>query len=149
VDYAEFDPPGRLGKRIGPLFVAVGSKRDRLGVVELDFTADALAWMAEHFEEAPDVVNLLTPELPAKRELVGRLGRANPGLRIVWLPTPVLVPLSWLATGVQKALRPGKPAISLRGVFGVTRYDTSGARALAVQVRASAPAPQLHGDTGS
>jgi predicted dehydrogenase/nucleoside-diphosphate-sugar epimerase len=131
VDYADFDPPGRLGKRVGPLFVAVGSGRDRLGVVELGFTAEALAWMAEHFEDAPAVVNLLAPELPTKRELVGRLRQANPGLRVAWLPTPVLYPLSWLATGLQKVLRPGRPAISLAGVFGVARYDTSGSREMA------------------
>ncbi len=37
IDYRDFDPPGRLGKRLGNIFVAVGSSNDRLGVVDVGF----------------------------------------------------------------------------------------------------------------
>jgi hypothetical protein len=37
----------------------------------------------------------------------------------------VLVPLSWLATVLQKVLRPGKPAINVAKVFSVLSYDTT------------------------
>src|SRR5207248_362645 len=53
VDTRHFDPPGRLGKRLGPWFVAVGSPRDRVAVVERDLAARTLAWLALHFEDAP------------------------------------------------------------------------------------------------
>jgi nucleoside-diphosphate-sugar epimerase/predicted dehydrogenase len=134
VDYGAFEPPGRLGKQVGPMFVAVGGRGDRLGVVDLGLSAEVLRWMAENFDEAPDVLNLLEPELPTKRELVERLRRANPGLTVVWLPRPVLVPLSGLTTLLQKALRPGRPAISLRKVFASPRYDTASVRALATRI---------------
>jgi predicted dehydrogenase/nucleoside-diphosphate-sugar epimerase len=135
VDYAEFEPPGRLGKRIGNVFVAVGSPRDRLGIADVDFAARVLGWIAENFEQAPDVLNLLAPDLPTKHDLLARLRRSNPGLIVVWLPRPVLIPLSWLATAVQRLTRPGKPVITLAKVFAVQPYDTSAARALATVVR--------------
>jgi predicted dehydrogenase/nucleoside-diphosphate-sugar epimerase len=137
VDYAAFDPPGRLGKRVGPFFVAVGSPRERLGVVDLAFTARVIGWMATHFEEAPDTLNLLEAELPTKRELVRRLRETDPDLRVIWLPWPILLPLSAAATVVQKVLRPRRPAISLRRVFAAPSYDTTRVRELAARTRAA------------
>lgn len=153
VDYADLDPPGRLGRRLGGLFVAVGSPRQRLGTVELGLTASVLGWMARHFDEAPAVLDLLQPELPTKRELVARLRRANPGLRVVWLPTLLLHPLSWVAVLAQRVLRPGSPPINLARIFGVQRYDTGRVRALVELIAAedaagppaepTGPAPRL------
>ena len=137
VDYKDFDPPGRLGKRLGNIFVAVGSPRHRLGIVDVGFAADVLAWMVDHFDEAPTPLNLLQPELPTKRELLARLKVGNPDLSVVWLPTAVLHPLSWFAFGLQKAIRPGKPAINVAKVFSVQRYDTSRVAQLAPKVEAS------------
>jgi predicted dehydrogenase/nucleoside-diphosphate-sugar epimerase len=128
VDYAAFEPPGRLGKRVGPLFVAVGSRRERLGVVDLAFTTAAVSWIAVHFDESPATLNLLDPELPTKRELVGKLRQADPDLSVLWLPWPLLLPLSSVATGLQKLVRPGRPAISLRRVFASPKYDTGAVR---------------------
>ncbi|UCF67179.1 MAG: Gfo/Idh/MocA family oxidoreductase, partial [Acidobacteriota bacterium] len=67
VDYALFDPPGRLGKRLANLFVAVGSPRDELGVVDVEFAAKALVWLALNPSQSPPVLNLLAPTLPSKR----------------------------------------------------------------------------------
>ncbi|HSC30581.1 MAG TPA: Gfo/Idh/MocA family oxidoreductase [Gemmatimonadaceae bacterium] len=134
VDYAAFDPPGLLGRRIGPMFVAVGGRRDRVDAVDIQFTADVLAHMAERFNEAPNVVNLIATDPPTKRDLVGNLRRDNPGLTVIWLPWPVLVPLSGMATLLQKALRPRRPAISLRKVFASRRYDNAQVRALAARM---------------
>jgi predicted dehydrogenase/nucleoside-diphosphate-sugar epimerase len=125
LDYAEFEPPGRLGKRVGNVFVAVGSPRDRLGVVDVDFAGQVLAWISDNFESAPEVVNLVAPTLPTKRDLLRRLRLTNPDLSVVWLPRFVLFPLSLVASAVQRLLRPGKSPISLARVFAVQQYDTS------------------------
>jgi predicted dehydrogenase/nucleoside-diphosphate-sugar epimerase len=125
VDYENFDPPGRLGKRLGNFFVAVGSPRHTLGVVEVSFSARTITWMVENFSATPDTINLLSPVLPTKRDLINRLRRNNPDLTIVWLPTAVLIPLSWGATLLQKLLRPGKPAINVAKVFARQRYQTT------------------------
>ncbi len=140
VDYANFDPPGRLGKRLGPMFVAVGGGGHTLGVVDLTFTAHTLAWTLNHFDEAPAVLNVLDPVLPTKRDLVKRLRAANPGLTVVWLPTIVLIPLSWFALLLQKVLRPGKPATNVAKIFAKQRYDTARIAGLAPRIEAEAKA---------
>ena len=131
VDYRDFDPPGRLGKRVGNIFVAVGSSGDRLGVVDVGFAGRFLGWMPDAWDEVPTPLNLLDPISPTKRELLDRLRQANPDLTVLWLPRMALVPLSWLARLVQKALRPGKPAIDVAKVFSVLPYDTAGIAKLA------------------
>jgi predicted dehydrogenase/nucleoside-diphosphate-sugar epimerase len=138
VDFRHFDPPGLLGKRIGNIFVAVGMPGHQLGVVDVVFSAQTLAWMVRHFEEAPLVLNLFQPELPTKRELLVRLRRANPDLAVVWLPPVVLLPLSWFAIGIQKVVRPRSPAINIAKIFARLRYDTSCIAGLAPAIRANA-----------
>lgn len=142
VDYTDFDPPGRLGKRLGNIFVAVGSPGQRLGVVDLTFCARALAWMVANPDAAPAVVNLLDPELPAKRDLLRHLRRGNPDVSVIWLPTILLHPLSWGAIVLQKLLRPRAPAINVAKVFSVDRCDTSGAARLAAQIAGPASLPR-------
>ena len=134
MNYGDFDPPGRLGKRLGNFFVAVGSPSDRLGVVDVGFAGRFLAWMTDTWDSVPSPLNLLDPVSPTKRELLDHLRKANPDLTVLWLPTVVLVPLSWLATGLQKVLRPGKPAINVAKVFSVLPYDTSAIAMLAKNI---------------
>jgi predicted dehydrogenase/nucleoside-diphosphate-sugar epimerase len=125
VDYRDFDPPGRLGKRLGNIFVAVGSPADRLGVVDVAFAGRCLAWMVDAWDEVPSPLNLLAPSLPTKRELLERLRQSNPDLTVFWLPRFLLIPISWFALLVQKLLRPGKPSVNVAKVFSVLPYDTS------------------------
>ena len=124
VDYQNFEPPGRLGKRLGNIFVAVGSSRDRMGVVGLDFAARVLAYLAANFDQAPAKLNLLDPESPSKSALLTRLRRNNPDLSVIWLPMWVLKPMSLAAIVLQKLLKPSREATSVAKVFRVDRYDT-------------------------
>jgi nucleoside-diphosphate-sugar epimerase len=124
VDYQNFEPPGRLGKRLGNVFVAVGSARDRMGVVGLDFAARMLAHMAVEFDQTPARLNLLDPDPPSKSALLAQLRRNNPDLTILWLPMWVLKPLSLAAIALQKVIKPGGAATDLAKVFRVDRYDT-------------------------
>ncbi len=140
VDYRRFDPPGRLGKRVGNIFVAVGSRRETLAVADVTFSADIIAWIVAHFETAPTTLHITAPELPTKRELVARLRHHNPGLRVIWLPRPVLVPLSWVAIMLQKSLRPRQTATNVARIFQKRDYDTS---------RIAAVARRLEGENSS
>lgn len=136
IDYRFFDPPGLLGRRLGNIFVAVGMPGDKLGVVDVVFSGQTLAWMVRHFDEAPVVLNLFEPELPTKRELLARLRSLNPDLTVVWLYPAVLLPLSWFAFALQKVLRPRSPALSIAKMFARLQYDTSRIRSLAPAIRA-------------
>jgi hypothetical protein len=111
---------------------------DKLGVVDVVFSAQALAWMVRHFDKTPLVINLFEPELPTKRQLLLRLRRANPDLMVVWLPPMILLPLSWVAIAIQKLLRPRSPALNVAKVFARLRYDTSRIAALAPAIRSDA-----------
>jgi predicted dehydrogenase/nucleoside-diphosphate-sugar epimerase len=130
VDWRQLDPPGKLGRRLGNLFVAVGRRRDTLGVVDVADAARAAVWVALGGDAPAPVLNLVDPGLPTKADLVKRLRQANPGLRVVWLPRVLLWPLSWLAMGLQKVLRPRSPALDLAKIFAPRSYHTEGARRL-------------------
>ncbi len=134
VDYRAFEPPGRLGRRLGNLFVSVGSPGKSVAVVDVRFVARAVAWMVTHLDEAPATVNLLDPKLPTRGELVARLRDRNPDVRVVWLPMPLLRPLSWIASGVQRVLRPGRRPVDIAKVFREPLYDTAMAARLAASI---------------
>jgi predicted dehydrogenase/nucleoside-diphosphate-sugar epimerase len=125
VDHEAFEPPGRLGKLLGNTFVAVGSPRQRLGVVDVRLSARVFAWLAQHPDEALDRLNLVTPGLVTKRALIEQLRRRNPDLTVIWLPTPLLHVMSWLAIIAQKVVHPKRPALMLSKIFSVDKYDTS------------------------
>lgn len=125
IDPDKFDPPGRLGRQIGNWFVAVGRPSDRLGVCEVGFAATVLTWMVEHWEDAPDTVNLLEPELPTKRQLVGALRHTQPDVTVLWLPRVLLTPLSLMFRGLQKLRSPTQPGVNVSRIFAREHYDTS------------------------
>lgn len=127
VDWRQLDPPGKLGRRLGNLFVAVGGRKDTLGVVDVSDAARVAIWAALNGDRAPRTLNVVDPELPTKRQLMSHLRQANPGLRVVWLPRGILWPLSWMAMGLQKVLRPGSPAINVASVFARRTYDPGAA----------------------
>jgi predicted dehydrogenase/nucleoside-diphosphate-sugar epimerase len=141
VDFRELDPPGRLGKRVGNVFVAVGRRNEPFGVVDLEFAARSLAWIAARFDEAPAALNLFAPVLPTRADLARSLKIQNPDLKVLWLPRVVLLPMSWLAVLLQKALHPRKPALNVAAIFKHRHYDVTRIAAMAPQVAAWAEQP--------
>jgi hypothetical protein len=87
--------------------------------------------IVEHFDETPPAINLLSPDLPDKRELVAALRRINPGLRVFWLPRPLLAVISSCAVVAQRLLRPGRVPVDVAKVYAVDRFDTTTIRQLA------------------
>ncbi len=134
VDWDNLEPPGRLGRRLGNIFVAVGSPLETLGVVSLTFAAETIAWAAENFERVPTTLHLLEPNQPLKRELVSTLRRSNPGLIVLWLPRALLWPLSWFVATLSGILRRGRPALNLSRIFAKRTYDTSRIERIAREV---------------
>jgi nucleoside-diphosphate-sugar epimerase len=150
VDFVNFEAPGRLGRRIGNVFVAVGIPRDRLSMTEVGFAARVLIWMVDSFDSAPDKLNLLDPDSPTKRDAIQRLRRKNPDLTVAWLPMSLLAPLSWLAVLVQKVARPRKSAMNIAKAFASPKYDTSRMKAVVAQMSRAAPvSPQTTKSAGS
>jgi len=139
VDFERFDPPGRLGRRLGPLFVAVGSPDELVPLVELRFAAEVLAWISDNFEEAPDVLNLLSPDLPTRGELTQRLETSSVGVKTAWLPRTILNPLSWSATGAQRLLKPKRQPTDIAKAFSSPAYDTGLVKDIAMRIGCRGP----------
>jgi predicted dehydrogenase/nucleoside-diphosphate-sugar epimerase len=152
VDDRNYQPPGRLGKRLGNLFVAVGGRRDLVGVATLSRVARVIAWTALHFERTPGVLNLLDPAQPTREELVDRLRLKNPDLTVVWVPGWLLASLSPLLSLAQRALRPGKPVIDVAGIFASQEYDLARIESVERMIEGTSPgaaipaAPEFAGD---
>jgi predicted dehydrogenase/nucleoside-diphosphate-sugar epimerase len=136
VDAEAFAPPGKLGRGItAGLFVAVGNPRATIPLSDVSRVGEIAAWTALTFGEAPRVLNALDPKPACRKDLVRRLKEARPGTRVVWLYRPVLAAMAVPLLGIQKMLRPGKPAIDLRTVFDSPRCNTRLARETAERVR--------------
>ena len=138
VDYAAFQPPGRLGREVGPLYVAVGPRRGSLSVCDVSTAARVVRLYAEDFEAAPPVLNLVEAPAPARRELLARFLTNRPDLRVIWLPAVVLRALSGPLKLAQRVALGAKQPIDVAAAFGSERYRTDlAARTIE---RASAPA---------
>jgi nucleoside-diphosphate-sugar epimerase len=124
VDYDDFDPPGRLGKRLGNLFVAVGGRKEEMAIVGLDVCASSIARLADGTKD-PEIVHLLDPQLPSRHHLVACLRRRNPDLTVLWVPRWAVRPAGALASLMQRLLRPGKTPIDVTSIFGNRKYSTS------------------------
>ena len=130
VDNNSFDPPGKLGRAIGPVFVAVGSGGATIPICDVVRAGRLVAWTATHFEAARPVVHAIDPTPATRRRLVARVRETAPGVRVLWFPAPLLAVASWGAVVAQKMLRPRKSAISLKAAFNAPRCATEGVRAV-------------------
>jgi predicted dehydrogenase/nucleoside-diphosphate-sugar epimerase len=135
-----FEPPGKLGRALGGVFVAMGSPSATIPVCDVRWAGELTAWIATHFAEAPRVVHAIDPTPATRRDLIRRCRALRPGLRVVWYPTPLLALTSWGLTLAQRLARPGRTPVDLRSAFTSPRCDTTATRALhdAMQ-RADAP----------
>jgi predicted dehydrogenase/nucleoside-diphosphate-sugar epimerase len=138
VDYDDYTPPGRLGREVARLFVAMGSRGKPLSVCSVRTAAAVLCRCARDFATAPPLVNLLEVPSPTRGELADRLRLGRPDLKFVWLPFPVLRGMSLMATGLQKMLRPGKPALDVHAAFKSEAYDSSSSAQVIAESKALA-----------
>jgi predicted dehydrogenase/nucleoside-diphosphate-sugar epimerase len=135
VDFADYSAPGRLGREVARLFVAMGLPFNRLAVCGVATAAAVLVRIVAEFDGAPSTVNLLEVPAQRRRDLVSRLRRARPDLKILWMPFPVLAVLNAVAFVAQKLLRPARPALNLYAAFKSESYDDAVAGRLIATTR--------------
>jgi predicted dehydrogenase/nucleoside-diphosphate-sugar epimerase len=139
VDYAAFEAPGRLGRELGPLYVAVGPKRSPIALLDVGTAAEVIRSYGDHFESAAPVLNLVEPEAPARRELLARLRARRPELRVFWLPMWFLRVISPPLKLVQR-LMGSKAPLDIASAFTSPRYRTELSAQAIAKARTSAPA---------
>lgn len=125
VDFENFTPPGRLGREVGPLFVAMGLPGNPLSVCDVHTAADVIRYYLENFEEAPKMLNLVEAPQPTRGDLAKRLRAARPELSLMWLPFPIVWAISQTLKGVLKLLKPGSKPLDVYSAFASERYDSS------------------------
>lgn len=130
VDYSAYQPPGRLGREVGPLYVAIGPKRGALSVCDVGTAARVIQWYIDEFDEAPPLLNLVEAPPPTRRDLMERYVRSRPDLRVFWMPAWFLRMLSGPLRLVQRVALGSKAPVDVAAAFASERYVTD----LAAQV---------------
>lgn len=138
VDYENFEPPGRLGKELGPWFVAIGSRGSRISLCAVSTAATVLRGYAIEFGEMPAVLNLVDPLASTRGELVARLLRSRPDLKVLWVPFFVIRAASPVFKGLQRLLWPGKQPVDIYRAFAAESYDCDLASKVIDRVQQSA-----------
>lgn len=139
VDFSAYEPPGRLGRELGPVFLAIGPKRAKLSLCDVQTGAQIIRFVADNFDAAPPVVNMIEPEAPTRADLLSRLIEKRPDLTTVWMPGWVLSVLSPMAKMAQKVLRPRATPIDVAAAFSSERYDSQVAAGIVGRARSVRP----------
>ena len=138
VDYDAYHPPGRLGRELGPLFVAMGPKNGALSVCDVSTAARVIRSYLEDFDAAPPILNMVEAPPPTRRELLARYLTDRPDLSVFWFPAFLLRAISGPLKLVQRYALGAPQPIDIAAAFASERYTTDlAARTIE---RAGAPA---------
>ena len=138
VDYAAYQPPGRLGREVGPWFVAIGPRNGALSVCDVTTAANVVCFYLDDFERAPAVLNMVEAPAPTRRELMDRYLHGRPDLRVLWFPAWLLRLASGPLKLAQRVVMGSKEPVDVAAAFASERYRTD----LAARVIAEANRPE-------
>lgn len=124
VDYSDFHAPGRLGRELGPYYVAIGGRSTPLSVCDVWTAARVIRSYATGFEAAPPMLNMVEGKPPTRKELVTRLLEHRPDLKVVWFPGLLLRLMNGPAKLAQRLLLGSKKPIDVYSAFASERYQT-------------------------
>jgi len=123
IDYNEYSPPGRLGREIGPIYVAVCPKKGKLPLCSLDSVSMVIEYYIKQYDSTPSVLNLIEKSSPNRKELVHMLKDKRKDLKILWLPMSLLSIMSILIRSILTIIFPNKDALDIKKAFTDEKYD--------------------------
>ena len=141
VDYAAYQPPGRLGRELGPVFVGIGPKRGALSVCDVSTAARVVRSYLQDFDAAPPVLNLVEAPPPTRLELLERYRRDRPDLGAFWFPGWLLSMMSGPLKLIQRIALGSKEPVDVAAAFASERYDTALAATVIAAAGEAAPVP--------
>ena len=144
VDWREPALPGFMGRRLfGRWHLGLGRPGLPIAVCDVARCAEAVAWCAAHFDEAPAIVNLFDPAVSTRAALVACLRARGWAGRILWVPISG-VALGLMAARTVLALARGRlPArLAAWSVLRPRRYDARLTAAVLEATRRNARARQ-------
>jgi predicted dehydrogenase/nucleoside-diphosphate-sugar epimerase len=127
-DWEDIDVPGLVGKRLfGHWHLGFGRPGLPFAACEVGMAAAALAWIAEHFADAPPIVNLMDPAIDTRARLLQRFRERGWRGRFVWVPIRLLAGgVLAMSRAIALARRTaGGPTLSVWSVLRPRRYDPS------------------------
>jgi nucleoside-diphosphate-sugar epimerase len=138
------DLPGLMGRHLyGGWYLGLGRPSLPIAVCDVARCADAIAWCATHFDEAPAIVNLMDPALMTRRAVVSEMRRRGWRGQIVWVPISLLslaIATARTLVSLSRGQRPEK--FSPWSVLKPRRYDSRLATTL-LDAAASSDADQV------
>jgi nucleoside-diphosphate-sugar epimerase len=135
-DWEDIDVPGLVGKRLfGRWHLGFGRSALPFAACEVGMAGAAIAWIAEHFADAPPVINLIDPAIDTRRRLLELFRERGWRGRFVWVPIRLLAGGVMALTRLMAIARrtPAQP-MSIWSILRPRRYDP----AVAAQVLGAA-----------
>ena len=137
IDWADVQMPGLLGRRLfGHWHLGLGRSSLPFAICDVSTAAAAVAWCANHFSEAPPVVNLIDPTIRTRGDLLQRFRAQGWRGRMVWTPIGLLAG-GVMAAGFVLGLarRERAPSLKVWSILRPRRYDAAVSRNLIAAVR--------------
>ena len=118
--------PGLMGRRLfGRWHLGLGRPQLPIAICDVDRCGEAIAWCAEHFDDAEPVVNLFDPSMATRADLLARMRAGGWSGRMVWVPISVLaLGLTTARTLLSLARGQWPERLAAWSVLRPRRYDT-------------------------
>ena len=126
IDGADPSLPGLMGRHLfGRWHLGLGRSRLPIAVCDVGRCAEAIAWCATHFDEAPAIVNLFDPAVTTRGTFLERLRERGWKGRVVWVPISA-ISFAVVAAGTAQAILRGRMPVRLAAwsVLKPRRYDS-------------------------
>jgi predicted dehydrogenase/nucleoside-diphosphate-sugar epimerase len=125
VDWNDPVLPGLMGRRLFDRWhLGLGRSGLPIAVCDVERCAQAIAWCAAHFDEAPAIVNLFDPAVTTRGALVARLRARGWTGRILWVPISVVALGLMAARAVLSLVRGRLPTrLAAWSILRPRRYD--------------------------
>jgi predicted dehydrogenase/nucleoside-diphosphate-sugar epimerase len=126
VDADDPSLPGIMGRALfGRWHLGLGRASLPIAVCDVRRCADAIAWCATHFDEAPRIVNLFEPEITTRGDFLRRLRENGWTGRVFWVPISAISCAVVAARAAQDVLRGRMPVrLAAWSVLKPRRYDS-------------------------
>jgi nucleoside-diphosphate-sugar epimerase len=141
MDWRTGELPGLMGRRLfGRWHLGLGSPQLPIAVCGVERCAEAIAWCVQHFDAAPDVVNLFDPAIATRADLLAALRHEGWAGRMFWVPISALA-LALISAKALLSLSRGQwpERVKAWSILKPRRYDATRAAAMLGGVRSAAP----------
>jgi nucleoside-diphosphate-sugar epimerase len=126
-DWQDIEVPGLVGKRLfNNWHLGFGRPGLPFAACEVGAAGAAIAWIAEHFADAPAVVNLIDPAIETRAHLLELFRQRGWSGRFVWVPIRLLAGgVASLSRALALARRSPASQLSIWAVLRPRRFDAS------------------------